>query len=117
MDLETMKTIEQLNGVSKNLIDSTNSLLTEFNYLRLAIWDKNQDNILNSTTLMHVKLSTLLINLTVLLKHAKNLMHGSKANNDVCNVWIKQINDSNSVLIKLSNELTNFSYFIKQYKV
>jgi hypothetical protein len=111
--METLKTIEQLNGSAKNLIDSTNSLLTEFNYLRLSVWDKNVDNILNSTTLMHVKLSTVLINLTVVLKHARVLLPKSKANEDVCAVWVKQINDSNSVLLKLSNELTNFSYFIK----
>ena len=116
MQEDQLKTVKQLEGLSKDLTNSANSLFTELNYFKLAISEGNQVNILNSITLMHVKMSTLFINLTVLLKHAKNLIDGCPANNDVCNVWVRQINDSNTQLIKLSNELTNFAYFIKKYK-
>lgn len=99
-----------INEMQKELM----SCLTEINYYKLSVYDKNERNIVNSSILFGKKLSDVSLSYQAMLRKVVDAINEIEMHSDELKVWVLMLHEVNNSILLLSNAITNAAYFINQ---
>ena len=112
--METKNYYQKAEGIIKELESRVQGLFAEVLYLKMHNTTKNERTFINSSGLMMIRISEVTDQVQKVLSLNVDMLKEVRFPADELRVIRSQLDEANTKVIRLSNALTNTSYFIKQ---
>lgn len=112
--METKNYYQKAETIIKELECKVQGLFSEILYMKLSIKEKNERSFMNSIGIGITRISEMTDQVQKVLSLSIDMLKEIKFPPEDLRVIKNQMDEANTRIIKLSNALTNTSYFIKQ---